>query len=152
MGVASTCMQHMRATALWLQGVVAKLAAITVASEGQETPHLPDASIAALSNTVNNATQAIREELVGKLPWLRVRAMLAGGPTQVAASAWSFLQNLSHSSDVAPVQRPVLQWSQGELLQILHDVIRGVPHAAALPVSVVSTLRRDVSSACCTVQ
>lgn len=64
---------------------------------------------------------------MGKLPWPRVRAMLVGGPTQVAASAWSFLQNLSHSSDVAPVQRPVLQWSQGELLQILHDVIRGAP-------------------------
>eukprot|EP00892_Ulva_mutabilis_P011595 jgi/Ulvmu1/8808/UM048_0063.1 len=106
------------------KGVVGKLAAITVASEGQETPHLPDASIAALSNTVNNATQAIREELMSQLPWPRVRAMLSGAATQVAASAWSFLQNLSHSSDVAPIQRPVLQWSQGELLSILHDVIR----------------------------
>lgn len=119
---ARACMVRPRRA---VQGVVGKLAAITVASEGQESPHLPDASIAALSNTVNNATQAIREELMSKLPWPRVRAMLAGDTTQVTASAWSFLQNLSHSSDVAPIQRPVLQWSQGELLAILYDVIRG---------------------------
>jgi hypothetical protein len=86
------------------------------------------AALWALSNTVGSASGEDREDLLAKLPWLSLRpALCSTAHPGLQAFSWKLLQSLAHSSDffAAPLQQRVVDWSGGEVLELIGEVVRG---------------------------
>lgn len=87
---------------------------------------LPEASLRALANAINNTTLEQRENLMATWPWASVHPLLTQNTTAVCLHTWELLQNLSNSSDEHPVQQAVLKWAQGGLLPLAHTILAGM--------------------------
>jgi hypothetical protein len=109
-----------------MQGVIGKLAEISMSCEEQPDVRLPEASLRALANAINNTTLAQRENLMSTWPWASARPLLTQHSTAVCLHTWELLQNLSNSSDEHPVQHAVLKWSEGGLLPLAHSILAGM--------------------------
>lgn len=93
----------------------------------EESPdvRLPEASLRALANAINNTTLAQRGNLMATWTWASARPLLTQSGSAVGLHTWELLQNLSNSSDEHPVQQAVLKWSEGGLLPLAHSILAG---------------------------
>lgn len=110
-----------------VQGVITKLAEISMSCEDNPDIRLPEASLRALANAINNTTLVQRENLMSTWPWASARPFLTQYSSAVCLHTWELLQNLSNSSDEHPVQQAVLKWSEGGLLPLAHSILAGTP-------------------------
>lgn len=107
--------------------MISKLAEISMSCEEHSDVRLPEASLRALANAINNTTLAQRENLMSTWTWTSARPFLTQHRTAVCLHTWELLQNLSNSSDEHPVQQVVLRWSEGGLLPLAHSILAGTP-------------------------